>query len=572
MINSNLVRKVSEGTTFLSPTDLFVEVDTTNGQAIIYLPSSQSIQDAFERQGNPQSQVDIRISDTSGKADVNSITIYSLDGTISGNTFVEITKQYGSIMFTITDKDIWYSGIDAQALSAFIELQDIEGISWDITKNPKAYINTNTDGRLVNLTNIQNGDVSILKSNKRLNFNRPIYKTFDNILSSGIASKEFNVGTGFNNTVYTSCTDALNKIYIGGHFTDYNGNNYNYIIKLNPDGTIDTTFNIGLGFNGGVTSLDVQADGRILVVGGGFSFYNGTPISGYIVRLNPDGTIDTSFNTGIGLNDVPRKIKQLPNGKILVAGDFTSYNSTPCNYLVMLNNDGTVDTSFNTGTGFSAPTTYFDINSDGKILVAGKFTSYNLTIAQRIILLNQDGTVDTTFNSGSGFTGGDTYVCVFNQGNKILVSGYFSSYNGKNYPYFIGLNIDGSIDNDFNCGIDVANLNAPVTDIKILDNGNILIYGYFTQYHQNQHYCIAMLNSSGNIIQTFNTTGFNQVAYTASILQDDTIIVGGQFQSYNGKPYNFIVGIYNKTPKQYLYEITNNGLQTLIRETFIYNK
>src|SRR5690606_1792281 len=95
-------------------------------------------------------------------------------------------------------------------------------------------------------------------------------------------------------------------------------------VQAQTDGTLDTSFNIGTGFNSDVNVITKQDDGKILV-GGTFTTYNSTT-QNRIARLNTDGTLDTSFTVGTGFDGVVRAITKQDDGKILVGGDFTSYN------------------------------------------------------------------------------------------------------------------------------------------------------------------------------------------------------------------------------------------------------
>ena len=173
---------------------------------------------------------------------------------------------------------------------------------------------------------------------------------------------------------------------------------------------IDPTFNIGTGINGGISypnanSIILQPDGKILV-GGDFNSYNGT--TRYkLIRLNVDLSIDTSFDTGTGFinTDIVSAVALQPDGKILVGGRFTSYNGNNAyNSLVRLNPNGTIDTSFNLGgIGFYvAPNNVvmaIMVQPDNKILVAGNLSSYNndAQATRKIIRLNSDGTSDINF-------------------------------------------------------------------------------------------------------------------------------------------------------------------------------
>ena len=198
------------------------------------------------------------------------------------------------------------------------------------------------------------------------------------------------------------------KIVVGGNFTSYNGNDQNYITRLNSDGSRDTSFTVGTGFDSGVNAFAIQPDGKI-VVGGYFTSYNGTS-QNYITRLNSDGTRDTSFTIGTGFNSGVDAFAIQSDGKILVGGFFTSYNGTSQNRITRLNSDGTRDTSFTVGTGFDSGVNAFVIQPDGKIVVGGRFTSYNGTAQNRITRLNSDGSRDTSFTIGTGFDYSTVYA------------------------------------------------------------------------------------------------------------------------------------------------------------------
>ncbi|EKE19188.1 MAG: hypothetical protein ACD_9C00099G0001, partial [uncultured bacterium] len=111
------------------------------------------------------------------------------------------------------------------------------------------------------------------------------------------------------------------KILIGGTFTTYNGTSRNHIARINADGTLDTTFSPGSGANDDIYSLVLQSDGKILV-GGPFTTYNGTSRN-YIARINSNGSLDTTFNPGSGANNILHSTVIQPDGKILIGGGFT---------------------------------------------------------------------------------------------------------------------------------------------------------------------------------------------------------------------------------------------------------
>ena len=317
-----------------------------------------------------------------------------------------------------------------------------------------------------------------------------------------------------------------------GNFTSYNGVSVNNFIRLNVDGTLDTTFNNEAGFNNGIYAIALQNDNKILIAGStifnGFGDYK-------IKRLNIDGTVDNSFDTGNGFNNPVYAMSIQPDGKIIVGGDFSVYNGVSENYIMRLNIDGTKDTSFNTGeTGFFGLNRVeaIELQDDGKILVGGRFNSYNGVTENFIIRLNADGTKDNSFNTGTGFN--NNVLAIKPQADgKILVGGGFTSYNGGAVNRIIRLNSDGTKDNSFNPGI---GFNTWVETIQLQTDGKILVGGDFTQFNDVAENRLIRLNTDGSKDTSFNTgIGFNNNAvYAIELLDDGKILVGGQFISYNG--------------------------------------
>ena len=259
-------------------------------------------------------------------------------------------------------------------------------------------------------------------------------------------SMGLNIGTGFDNPVYSIALQPDGKILVGGMFTIYNNASQNSLVRLNSDGTKDTSFNIGTGFNSVVYSIALQPDGKILV-GGHFTTFNGNT-QNRLIRLNSDGTKNTSFNISTEFNSVVWSITLQPDGKILVGGIFTAFNGNVQNYFIRLNSDGTKDTSFNIGTGFNDIIYSIALQPDGKILVGGIFTTFNGNVQNRLIRLNSNGTKDTSFNIGTGFNDWVNYI-VLQPDGKILVGGAFTTFNGNVQNRLIRLNSDGTKDTPY---------------------------------------------------------------------------------------------------------------------------
>ena len=344
---------------------------------------------------------------------------------------------------------------------------------------------------------------------------------------------------GLNNNVTTITSQPDGKVIVGGHFTSYKNTTENRIIRLNPDSTKDTSFNIGTGFNGTVYATALQPDGKV-IVGGSFTTYNGMT-ENRIIRVNPDGTKDATFNAGTGFSDTVLSIVVQPNGKIIVVGRFTMYNGLPQNRIIRLNTDGSKDATFTIGTGLNGVAEITALQPDGKILIGGQFTAYNGTNQNRITRLNTNGTVDTTFNIGTGFDN-FVYAIAPQPDGMIVVGGDFYAYKGIPESKIIRLNTDGSKDASFLTG---TGFSSYISTIKLQLDGKIVIGGGFTSYKGGSANRIIRLNSDGTKDADFNFgLGFDDYVYTIEIKSNKEIVVGGGFTSYNNTASARLITLY----------------------------
>lgn len=380
------------------------------------------------------------------------------------------------------------------------------------------------------------------------------------------------------------------KIIIGGAFTSYNGVAKNRLVRLNTDGTIDASFNIGTGANNPINAIAIQSDGKI-IIGGRFSSYNGTSSNG-IARLNTNGSYDATFIVGTGTNSYGAVVLAIQtDGKIIFGGTFTSYNGTALSRIGRLNTDGSVDATFNSGTGLtSAGSSYvygIAIGSDGKIAVGGDFQFYNGVSRKNIALLNSDGTLNTSFLIGTGPNNSVLAVAIQSDG-KVIIGGYFTSYNGSSQGYMARLNTDGTRDPNFlgapkdvdaitiqadgkvlfggwNNSSDVyigrRNTNGSadylaltqtgvsVSAIAVQSDGKIIVGGNYYQVSGTYRNGLARLNVNGSVDKTFNRTYGVYLSSnypTAPIVQsicaqsDGKILMGGNFISYDDTLVNYL--------------------------------
>ncbi|HRM46545.1 MAG TPA: delta-60 repeat domain-containing protein, partial [Flavobacterium sp.] len=301
-----------------------------------------------------------------------------------------------------------------------------------------ATFNTYDDGLLgdgfdsnVRTVSLQ-ADGNLIVGGDFLNFNGAATPKLCRLLPDGSKDPSFVLGTGFTGNVYCTLLQPDGKIIVGGAFTSFNGSTANRLIRLNPDGSRDASFDTSIAASSGIIySVAMQADGS-LIVGGSFVNYNGVSAS-RIARILPNGNLDTTFAIGTGANSLVEEAHIQQDGKIILGGSFVSFNGTACGRIIRLNTNGTVDASFVQGGGFDANISALTTQADGKIMVGGDFLVYNGIVVNRIIRLNPDGTLDASFISGIGLNTGTVEVIKVNAVGSIMLGGSFSgTYNGTN--------------------------------------------------------------------------------------------------------------------------------------------
>lgn len=382
---------------------------------------------------------------------------------------------------------------------------------------------------------------------------------FQYILNCTSSIECFDLGSGFSghtsgNQIPSDVWDIEiheGKMYVAGNFRTYKGTNVSRLVRLNLDGDIDNTFNqsfttgytyvsdikiynnkiIGVGYETGAgyytlfrlnidgtqdntftnqqitgvaTSandeevLAIQSDGKIIVgtnmFGASPQFFGKTGIG----RFNTDGTPDSTFNSsGIGFpidapSAVPTDVKSIyvyPDDKLLVVGRFFSYNGLRCNSVIRLNADGSLDTTFyRDTTNYGSISNYIydcSILSNGKILLGHSGLRINNISYNGTTVLLSDGNLDTTYtNKFQGFS--NVYDSIVASDGSVYLCGIFGSYNGQTTSNgLIKLKPDLTVDNTFNNNINFTTSTFPIyppynSDVEILSENNVVVGGRFT--------------------------------------------------------------------------------------------
>jgi uncharacterized delta-60 repeat protein len=355
---------------------------------------------------------------------------------------------------------------------------------------------------------------------------------------------------------------SQNSIYVGGSFTTYKGVSANAIIKLTNYGNEDT-FDNGTGFAGGGPVVYDIIQGDKIFAAGLFTSYRGTG-AGQLIKIDDNGTIDTSFQTGTYYaNSTIFCSSYAGSGKVYIGGNFTTYNSVVANNIIKLNSNATKDIGFDNSTGFNSDV--YAIVGSSTIYVGGSFTSYKGSTANRIIRLNSNGSKDSGFDNSTGFNGTVNCITVDSDG-KIYVGGEFTSYKGVTANRIIRLNTDGSKDTGFD---NSTAFDGSVNCMAIDSNNKIYVGGAFTSYKSVTNNRIIRLNTDGSRDANFdNSTGFGNTVLSIAVDADNKLYAGGSFTSYKGVTSNRIIKLNIDGSRDSTFS-TSTGFNNTVRKIII---
>ncbi|MGV1034216.1 MAG: beta strand repeat-containing protein [Microbacteriaceae bacterium] len=303
------------------------------------------------------------------------------------------------------------------------------------------------------------------------------------LTSGGVLDTTFiQSGIGFNDQVNAIALQYNGDVIVGGNFSAWNGPTWdgstlgagagglNGLARLDSSGQLLTTFSTGTGFPSGtsINAIAVQSNGMI-VVGGGFSSYNGATWDGSVrsgsaststvqgvARLTNGAALDTTFVYNGGFEGSVFALAVESNGSILVGGWLTKYRGSAVPHLVRLSNTGVRDSGLSPV--FDNAVTAITVQSDGKILVGGVFSTVQAktwdgsatspstvaTDSANLVRLTTTGTVDLTFHGGVGFNGKVRAIAVQPDG-KVLVGGDFTAFYGTKWN---GTATSGALDTE----------------------------------------------------------------------------------------------------------------------------
>ena len=371
------------------------------------------------------------------------------------------------------------------------------------------------------------------------------------------------------------------KVLIGGvGFTSINGVAVNNFVRVNADGSLDTSFkqpaleSYDTRTDDVVTATDKnyvplvaaivpQADGKILV-GGNYYFVNGTPGVGGLLRFNTDGSVDATFKPPRFAGTVYAIVPDA-DGSYLVGGDFTSVDNVPTSGVVRLKANGRVDSGFtaaaitgvlDAATARNTSVRAIVVQSDGKLILGGTFTNVGGLASPGLARLNRDGSLDGSYQVDARFNAAGTYrtpvaaiyTLALQADGKTLAGGDVFDPDvdpAQSQTEVNGLyrfNSGGSLDATFNPG--GTGTNSVVDSMILLPDGGIFLGGDFSRYNGTRAVGYARLLADGTLDPAFDSSvGTNDEVFSLALQNDGKLLLGGFFTVVNGVPVQSVARI-----------------------------
>ena len=233
------------------------------------------------------------------------------------------------------------------------------------------------------------------------------------------------------------------------------------------------------------------------------------------------GAVDTTFHSHLlPDNGEIRCVLALPDGKALIGGSFTAYDGVSTGRIARLLPGGSLDSSFQSGSGFDGTVHCMALRSDGQLLVGGSFEAYDGAPRPGLAMLDADGVLDADLQPDISDQTGIRHLALLDDG-RILVAG-----NG-----LLRLMPDGSLDTTF-----AAWMGSLPSSLALLSDGRIMLGSSSTgpPFH-----CLKRLLSTGAVDSTFTSWSFGIVGLSWASVDviheqaDGAYVVGGHFDAYD---------------------------------------
>ena len=318
------------------------------------------------------------------------------------------------------------------------------------------------------------------------------------------------------------------KIWVGGKFTTINGQGRAFLARFSDDGSLDASLPISL--DGSVYAIAAQPDGKILV-GGVFT--------GFLTRLNSDGTLDSTF-TPPAMNGAVVAIAVQSDGDIVMGGAFTLVGGAAHQRVARLNTDGSVDSAF-ANPSINNTVLALSLDGSGGVYAGGLFTQVSGAGPAYLVRLDGNGAKVGGFNPVL-----DGQVHTLQPVSAgLLVGGNFTQASGSAHQSLVRLDSGtGAADPAY-----TLQGNSSVQAFAVAADGRLWTGGGFLTLGGVGRERLALLDASGGALDsTFPSVSFGSgaaIVQDVLALPDGSVVVAGGFAELGGQPHTNLARLAN---------------------------
>lgn len=351
-----------------------------------------------------------------------------------------------------------------------------------------------------------------------------LFSTLSMALQGQILDESFSTSLTSRSRIADIAQDSDGKIYVAGNFKLVNNEVINprfrnNIVRLNPDRTLDETFNLDNELSKSDIFDITIANGKIIIIAA-------EPGTNHLITvLNSDGSVEEEFSLDTEIRNVTKATFDGTNYVLIDAHD---------QKLIKLLGDGSIDPGFEPRSIVGFSFSNFIILDNDQILISGNYSKYDGQDVGPVFRVNADGTLDDTFNNTGSSTIGQVNQMALDTEGNIYAIGFFTTFNGESTPGgIIKLKSDGSVDPSFDRNI-AANILSETPRKLIIDQNNS-IYLIGADFSNGNFKKVASLNSDGTANQSFAALEFNagnsSFEYSLELIGDKLIMAADFFRT-----------------------------------------
>ena len=359
-----------------------------------------------------------------------------------------------------------------------------------------------------------------------------IFNYYKNFFSPGVVKLDKTTGavdTGFTSpytistTIYVAKPSSYysGKTYVGGNTAT--GGFSPAFQRLNSDGSVDTTFS-GITTMTGAVNDFVELSGGSIILIGTFLTINGISRP-RIAKLNSDGSLDTTFQVGAGFNspsifDIELSLDE---SNVFVAGNYTTYSGISSTRLVKIDSTTGVKNNTFAPSNFNAEVRGLTFDGSGNLWAVGNFSAYPGSSGSSnfiCALETTSGTTIPTADFGNGFEDSPYGIQYDAINDRVIIitqsipaTENTNQYNNITfYGRIMSVLANGNFDNTFgSTGTTTYGFSKEIpgyqiyeNDIFIDSNADIFVTGTFTTFSQNRYDRLIKLDDTGQSITQTN--------------------------------------------------------------------